>query len=190
MQQIGSFQDWDRMNENSHYNRFRLNVIFEDSDLHENNDQKRLSVINAIEAGDWETQNAGAFKTALEKSKHKEMLGVYTTSELNKMKLFKLSGFDIGYALKKKDGKYSEIVSVFNNESDVRGIGNQLINSAVANGGCYLDHYDGFLSDLYQSLGFVEYERYKFDPQYDKGGKFQAKYGKMDVIFRKHQNCR
>lgn len=47
------------------------------------------------------------------------MLSNYSTSEFSRMKLFKLNNFDIGYALKEKDGGYSEIVAVFNNEPDI-----------------------------------------------------------------------
>jgi hypothetical protein len=65
-----------------------------------------------------------------------------------------------------------------------------LVKSAINNGGCYLDHFDGYLSNIYQPLGFVEYDRYKFDPQYDKDGLFRKKYGEADVIFRKHKNCK
>jgi len=118
-----------------------------------------------------------------------EMLTSYSIPELEEMKLFKLKNYDIGYALKKKDGEFSEIVSVFNNEPNVKGIGDDLMKSSIKNGGCYLDHFDGFLSKLYEKLGFVEYDRYEFDPQYDEGGKFEKKYGKSDVIFRKHKDC-
>jgi hypothetical protein len=106
------------------------------------------------------------------------------------MKLFKLDGYNIGYALKKKDGKYSEIVAVHNNEPDVKQIGKELVLSAVKNGGCYLDHFDGMLSNLYSSIGFEEYSRDEFDPQYDTGGEFQKKYGKQDIIYRVHRSCK
>ncbi len=130
------------------------------------------------------------FYNAINRSKkHKEMLSEYSVDDFAEMKLFKLDGYDIGYALKKsQDNGYNEIVSVFNN-SDVKGIGNELMKSAISNGGCYLDHYDGFLSDFYSSLGFEEYDRYEFDPQYDPDGEFEKKYGRQDIIFRKHKNC-
>lgn len=71
----------------------------------------------------------------------------------------------------------------------IKNIGKELIQSAIKNGGCYLDHFDGFLSNLYSSLGFVEYKRDKFDPQYDPENKFRDKYGESDVIYRVHKNC-
>jgi Rad3-related DNA helicase len=154
------------------------------------NEDKRNDVIKKIQSNDWEEHNAENFYNALYQSKHKEMLTNYNISELNQMKLFKLQGYNIGFALKKfKDNQYNEIVAVFNNEPEVSNIGKILMQAAINNGGCYLDHFDGFLSGLYQSMGFEEYDRYKFDPQYDPEGKFQSKYGQADVIFRKHKNC-
>jgi len=167
-------------------NHIRLDNIFSDRTINENAND----VINLIKNNDWEFENPIRFKEAVSKSKHKEMLTMYSVNELSNMKLFKLKGYDIGYALKLKDGKYSEIVSVFNNEPNIKGIGDELLLSAIKNGGCYLDHYDGYLSNLYQSLGFIEYDRYKFDPNYDIDGSFVKKYGKSDVIFRKHINCK
>jgi hypothetical protein len=76
-------------------------------------------------------------------------------------------------------------VAVHNNEPDVKNIGDQLIQSAIDNGAQYLDHFDGFLSNFYQSKGFKEIGRDKYDPQYDPNGEFAQKYGKQDVIYRK-----
>lgn len=170
-------------------NHNRLVELFEAFELNENNDQKRALALKGIHGEDWETPNATSFKKALSKSKHKEMLTDYSVSELSAMKLYKLKGFDIGYALKKKDGRFSEIVAVFNNEDDVKGVGADVVKSAIKNGGCFLDHYDGKLTKFYQDLGFVEYDRWKFDAQYDKDGSFRKKYGEADVIFRKYKNC-
>lgn len=171
-------------------NHARSVNLFSVTSLNERNEQKQQIVVNNIKSNRWEEPNPVSFKNALNKSKHKEMLTDYSTSELKSMKLYKLDGFDIGYALKLKDGRHSEIVAVFNNESDIKGIGNLLMASAISNGGCYLDHFDGFLSNMYQSIGFEEYDRYEFDPQYDEDGAFRKKYGEADVIFRKHKSCK
>jgi hypothetical protein len=142
-------------------------------------------VLDMLKKGDFES-DAKAFKDSLSKSKHQEMLADYSVAELKKMKLFKLPGLNIGFALKKKDGKHQDIVAVHNNEPNVRGIGTELMKSAIANGGKYLDHFDiPALTKLYTSLGFQEYDRDEFDPQYDEGGKFEAKYGKLPIIYRK-----
>jgi len=152
---------------------------------------KTKDVIEKILGNDYEEQNAQNFYNSLKKSKHAEMLTPYSIAELSKMKLFKLNGYDIGFALKMwQDGKYSDIVAVFNNEPGVGGIGKYLVNSAIQKGGCYLDHFDGFLSSVYEPLGFIEYKRDVFDPQYDDGGRFEKRYGKQDVIYRKHKNCK
>lgn len=152
---------------------------------------KQSDVLNKIRNGEWESpQNAKSFKQSMGKSKHGEMLTPYSTNELAQMKLYKLVGYNIGFALKKKDGKYKEIVAVHNNEPDVKNIGKDLMRAAIKYGGCYLDHFDGYLSSFYDSLGFEEIDRDKFDPQYDQDGSFRKKYGAADVIYRKYKNCK
>ena len=154
------------------------------------NDQEKYDVIEKIEGNDF-NNDPKEFLLSMLKSNRTEMLSEYTIDELKDMELYKLDGYDIGYALKRHDNdieEYNEIVSVFNN-SGIKGIGDYLIKSAISNGGCYLDHYDGFLSQFYSKHGFEEYERYNFDPQYDPDGEFVKKYGEQDVIFRKHRDC-
>jgi len=170
----------------------RLIELFQ-SDLNEyvGNNQTPTIVRNMITFNNaWEDpQNPESFKQSLSKSKHKEMLTDYSVQDLSKMKLFKLKGYNIGYALKQFENEgYCEIVAVHNNEPDVKGIGDILMKSAIANGGKYLDHFDGFLSNLYGNLGFQEYKRDKYDPQYDPQGTFANTYGKQDVIYRKFVN--
>lgn len=152
---------------------------------------KREEVLRKISNGDWEEpQNPESFKNSMGLSKHKEMLTLYSTDDLNQMRLFKLNGYNIGFALKKKDGDYKEIVAVHNNEPDIKNVGKELMKSAIKNGGCYLDHFDGYLSSFYGSLGFEEIGRDKFNAQYDQDGSFKNKYGEVDVIYRKHKNCK
>lgn len=141
-------------------------------------------VLELIKNGEFDNDPV-EFKKSLSKSKHAEMLTSYAVNDLKKMKLFKVKGFNIGFALKKKDGKFNEIVAVHNNEPNVRGIGEELVKSAIKEGGEYLDHFDGYLTPFYQKLGFVEIARDKFDPQYDLDGSFRSKYGEADVIYRK-----
>ena len=105
------------------------------------------------------------------------------------MKLYKIEGRNVGFAMKEKDGKMQEMVAVHNNEPGVGGVGKLLMEKALAYGGCYLDHFDtGVLSNLYSEMGFVEYDKYDFDPQYVSSA-FIEKYGEADVIFRKHDKC-
>lgn len=168
----------------------RLNNLFEDS-LNEDDSNLRNEVISLIKNNQWEDKNPKEFRNSLMKSRHSHMLTDYSDGELSKMKLFKLKGFNIGYALKDNEHKpHSEIVAVYNNEPNVRGIGNELMQSAINNGGCYLDHFDSDkLTSLYSNMGFKEYHRDKYDPQYDPEGDFKNKYGELDVVYRKHVNC-
>ena len=163
---------------------FKINEV-----LTEEQENDRNLVLDLIHKNQYEN-NPQAFYDSLNKSKHPDMLTPYSVSELATMKLFKVPGYNIGFALKKFENQgYKEIVAVHNNEPNIQNIGRDLMNSAIQNGGCYLDHFDGYLSDLYNSLGFVEYKRDKFDPQYDPDQSFRKKYGESDVIYRVHRNC-
>lgn len=168
-------------------NHSRLVELFSNVILENSDNGIREDVVKKIEANDYEKSNPSQFREALNKSKHSLMLSDYSEADFAKMKLFKLSGYNIGFALKQRQDstEYDEIVSVFNNEPGVKGIGEILLQSAVKNGGRYLDHFDGFLTDLYQKAGFAQYARDKYNPEYDEGGKFKEKYGESDVIYRK-----
>jgi hypothetical protein len=171
----------------------QLNLVGDDSDLNESdNTEEREKVLSDIKNNNFESDPEDFFNS-MKDSKHEEMLTFYNVNELSRMKLFKVPGYNIGYALKKRDDKsndYNEIVAVHNNEKDIKGVGDELIQSAIENGGCYLDHYDGFLSNFYERNGFIEYKRDDFDPQYDKDGKFEKKYGRSDVVYRIHKSCK
>jgi hypothetical protein len=156
--------------------------IGEDTELDE-----RYIVLKKIKNNDF-IHNPRLFLKSIKKSSRGEMLSEYSLEDLEDMLTFKLDGYDIGYALKKsEDNEYNEIVSVFNN-SGIKGIGDELIQSAIKNGGRYLNHYDGFLSGFYSKHGFEEYKRDKFDPQYDPNGEFRDKYGESDIIYRKYND--
>lgn len=170
------------------------NHLFEDvfnfnDDILESTDE-RDKVISLIRGSNLST-TAQDFQKSLSKSKRKEMLTNYSRGELNKMKLFKVPGYNIGYALKKRNGKYNEIVAVHNNEPDIKDIGFDLMKTAIKNGGCFLDHFDvPKLSNLYSKLGFVEYDRDKYDAKYFPDDSFEKKYGKADVVYRVHKSCK
>lgn len=150
------------------------------------NESKETSeVVDIIKNQGLEQVKPEVFKQSMSKSKHKEMLSDYSTTELNKMKLFKVPGYNIGYALK-PDSDGIDIVSVHNNEPSVKGVGKLIMKDAIKNGGNKLDHFDiKPLTDLYTSLGFKEYQRYSYDPQYDPDRTFANKYGELDVVYRK-----
>ena len=115
----------------------------------------------------WIRNQYEQFLESLNSSTRKPFLSKYTAEEL------------------KLDEDGVDIISVHNNEPNIKGVGDALIESAKANGGTKLDHYDGFLSDLYSKHGFEEYDRYKWDDQYADPNWDYERYGRPDVILRK-----
>ena len=162
--------------------------MFSETLTEENDFELREKALQELHNNEFDT-NPKHFYESMSKSKYVDFLTPYSPSELSQMKLFKLKSFNIGYALKKHDGKYSEIVAVHNNESQIKGIGKELIKSAIKHGGCYLDCFDGFLPNFYKSLGFIEVSRDKFNPDFDEEGKFEKKYGKQDIVYMVHKSC-
>jgi len=70
------------------------------------------------------------------------------------IKTYKLEGFEIGFALKKKDDKFSEIIAMFN-ATNHSGIGYLLIESAISLGGNYLECYsEELMKKVYRQSGF------------------------------------
>lgn len=141
---------------------------------------EREAVLELIKNDQFEVNKYSEFSKALYKSSRKSYLSEYTLDEFKDMTTYKVEGYDIGYAIK-SDG---DIVSVFNN-SGIKGIGKELVKSAIRNGGTKLDHFDGFLSDFYEDLGFKEYMRYTWDDQYAPKDWDYEKDGRPDVIMRK-----
>lgn len=134
----------------------------------------------------WIRNQYEPFLESLNRSTRKPFLSKYTAEELknHNVQTYQLNGYHIGYALK-PDEDGVDIISVHNNEPNIKGVGDALIESAKANGGTKLDHYDGFLSDLYSKHGFEEYDRYKWDDQYADPNWDYERYGRPDVILRK-----
>lgn len=134
----------------------------------------------------WIRNQYEQFLESLNRSTRKPFLSKYTAEELknHNVQTYQLNGYHIGYALK-PDEDGVDIISVHNNEPNIKGVGDALIESAKANGGTKLDHYDGFLSDLYSKHGFEEYDRYKWDDQYADPNWDYERYGRPDVILRK-----
>lgn len=134
----------------------------------------------------WIRNQYEQFLESLNSSTRKPFLSKYTAEELknHNVQTYQLNGYHIGYALK-PDEDGVDIISVHNNEPNIKGVGDALIESAKVNGGTKLDHYDGFLSDLYSKHGFEEYDRYKWDDQYADPNWDYERYGRPDVILRK-----
>lgn len=151
---------------------------------------KTHEAIHQLHSGDFEPVKPEEFATSVYASKHLKMLSHYSNDELGKMRLFKVRGKNIGFALKHhpETGKHSELVLVHNNEPGVKGIGDHLMHAAIKAGATHLDHFDvPELSGLYSRHGFKEVHRDAYDPQYDEGGHFASKYGKRDVVYRKRE---
>lgn len=151
-----------------------------ESETLERDTLEREKVLDLIKNNKFEINKYSEFSKALYKSSRKSYLSEYSLDEFKDMTTYKVVGYDIGYAIK-NDG---DIVSVFNN-SNVRGVGKELVKSAIRNGGTKLDHFDGYLSGFYEELGFKEYMRYKWDDQYAPKDWDYEKNGRPDVIMRK-----
>lgn len=133
-----------------------------------------------INNNEFEINNQKGFIQSLIKSKKLDFLTLYSPEEyMRDFTTYKLKGYDIGYVIK-RDG---DIVSVFNN-STVRNVSEPLLQSAIKNGGKKLDHFDGFLTGLYERLGFKEIQRFKWVDEYKPQHWDVEKYGKPDVIMR------
>lgn len=111
--------------------------------------ESQASVLNDIQNSVWEEQNAKSFMDSLYSSKRVQFLSPYTEQEFSKMKLCKVKGEKIGFAIK-SDG---DVIAVHNNSS-IGGLGAALMRAAIKNGGKKLDHFDGFLTGLYDANGF------------------------------------
>ena len=196
------FENWNLyVKKESKHRSAQYNTVLAESlfSLEEAGDEKKSrEAVQKIKANQWEQSDVGSFYASITchnlepdacLNKHPEMTADYSAKDLAQMDLYKIEGMNAGFALKDKDGLKQEIVLVHNNEPDVGGIGRLLMEAAIANGGCFLDHYSTeVLNRLYASMGFEEYERWDFDPQY-VSAEFVEKYGQTDVILRKHKSC-
>lgn len=111
--------------------------------------ESKDEVLQAIMRGSLET-TPEEFLASVKSSTRVEFMTPYTVDELATFNLFKVEGFNIGFAVK-DDG---DIILVHNN-AEVGGIGRLLIEKAVENGGKKLDHFDGFLTGFYRGLSFA-----------------------------------
>lgn len=97
----------------------------------------------------WDNDPENFYKSFMS-SKRLGYLTPYSIEDLKEFSLYKVKGYNIGFAIK-KDG---DIILVHNNEPSIKGIGKFLLNKAISKGGKKLDHFDGFLTGFYKSLGF------------------------------------
>lgn len=184
------------------YRSAYYNSLFAESlqTLEEGDSEKSALCLQRIKAGKWERATPQSFHKSLTchnqpedecKVRHPEMLTPYSPAELSKMKLFKVAGFDVGFALKRHTERpgFNELVAVHNNEPGVGGIGVELVAQAKRSGACYLDHFDvPILNGLYGDAGFKTYDTSPFNAKYVGPG-FVEKYGEADVLYRQIPGC-
>jgi hypothetical protein len=141
------------------YEKRYIDQLLMEDVVKEDTYENKNEIIEKISNGGWET-TPEEFLNSVNSSKRVEYMTSYTIEELSTFKLFKLEGYNIGFALKEDD-----IILVHNNEG-IGGIGKLLINKAIEFGGNKLDHFDGFLTGFYRSLGFVMYSNDFFLDEY------------------------
>lgn len=144
------------------YKKLYFNQLLMEDVVNNRMNENKVDIINKISSGDW-NNNVDNFIESIGVSKRSEFLSTYTIEELESFKLFKLEGYNIGFALKEDD-----IILVHNNE-EIGGIGKLLINKAAQFGGSKLEHFDGFLTGFYKSLGFNLYSNDFFADEYAPG---------------------
>lgn len=116
-------------------------------------------------------------------NKYASAVWVYDVEEYAGMRLFLANDGMTGFALK-QDG---DIVSGFNRATTKDAV-SSLMPLAIQEGGRKADFFDTVLPELYGPFGFVETDRFKFDPDeapdnwdYKAFRKFNG--GKPDVVF-------
>ena len=147
----------------------------------------RYDVKQRILHDKWEPKNPERFIESLSKSKRPEFLSEYTPETLSDdaFELYKLKGYDIGFALHPNENYYlRDIISVHNNSKRAKNVGDYLIEAAKRKGGSTLDHYDGYLSNFYGNHGFKEYNRLKWNKEFAPTTWDYETYGKPDVVLR------
>lgn len=97
------------------------------------------------------------FKEAMQRNPRAATLSQYSDDQLAKMELRMLKGGQAGYAL-----NGDELVNLFNNGGrETRGAGSWLVVDAIERGARRGDHFDGYLTEFYRTLGFKEDRREK-----------------------------
>ena len=79
-----------------------------------------------------------------------------------------------------------EVGNLFRNEGAPPGSGGAAVDHAVANGGTWLNAFDGALPKIYAKHGFVEVARLKWDPGQEPDAWNHERYDAPDVVFMRH----
>ncbi len=133
---------------------------------------ERNDVIVALQRNDFEN-DPEKFFNSYTASKRVYFLTPYKISDLKNFKLFKVRGYNIGFAIKPN----GDIILVHNNEN-VLGIGDLLLQEAIEQGGTHLDHFDGYLTGFYKRNGFKLKQNDQFEEEFRPKG---WKYERVDI---------
>lgn len=139
----------------------------------------------------WEINGYDSFLESVSHSKRVEPLSKYTKEELVRLgvKTFKLKNYNIGFALKQTDmygETHCEIISLHNNEENVGGIGDLLLQFAITKGGEEINHYDGIGDELFERNGFSDiYFTLMFDDKFADHNWDYARYGRPRILNRR-----
>lgn len=117
----------------------------------------------------------------------KDFITIYTKEEYRAMRTFILNEGIGGYAITKS----GEIASVFKNPTLAKAykydsISSLLILNAIENGGDNLSCFNGYLSKLYVSFGFIPIYKMKFNKAQAPTGWDYDLFGEPDVIYFAH----
>ena len=137
------------------YSLDKISEITLSSDCSINEDTKEPSFIKRRK--NWEINNYDRFLDIVSKtpSDKKGYLTRHPKEEITQPGwiVYTLKGYDVAFALHMIDPDKVEIVNVVNN-SNLRGIGDDLLTFAKYEGGTQLDNYKGYLSQLYRKNKF------------------------------------
>ena len=137
--------------------------------LNEETHESKNEAIERLFNNKW-IKDSYEFLESVNKSTKLEFMTPYTADELSEFNLFKLEGFNIGFAVK-PDG---DIILVHNNEN-IGGLGKILMEKAIENGGNKLDHFDGYLTGFYRSMNFILDSNEQFtDDLVPEGWKYES----------------
>jgi hypothetical protein len=133
------------------YNRTYINNLLMDDVCDENKiTEGQNDLISSLRRGNF-YDDPYDFLNSYTKTKKISYLTpyLYTIDELKSFSLYKIKGYNIGFAIKKN----GEIILVHNN-TGIKGVGDLLIQQAIKLGGTQLDHFDGYLTGYYKKNGF------------------------------------
>jgi hypothetical protein len=146
------------------YNDFLMRNVVSPNMNESNYNNSSSGIRKSIEESDFENDPVEFYKSFTDSTKL-EFMSPYTIKDLKEFKLYKISGYKAGFAIK-SDG---DIILVHNNTGE-KGIGDLIMKKAVEYGGIKLDHYDGYLTGFYKSLKFTLKENDVFLDEYTPEG--------------------